>query len=301
MYVPLIQVSLVQGQILLSGYEADMWSEGHEQHTINFIENPKQRVLLAFIDPRNGLVVTPNLPSFEIEELAYFVKNEESIVTAENFDFIVQCGTVKSTYIDSLLRLLKDHFGPTFFTNQSWPDGIRNNFSGQLHRTMAHLTDAQHRTVGHTVLYIPDEGPAMHSPDAAKNKELVQRLEGKVMSSLCSYSVIHFYVRTHMICINDTVVYVLYGITLLCMVHVAGGGPYSLIHYCMGSLVLAMVTCLRMYVRMCQCISTECTHFLFVHFVYYMAAAADATYWLHSSCIGLHSCMSSSLHKMTAK
>jgi dynein heavy chain len=175
------KVSLVQGQILLSGYEADMWSEGHEQHTINFIENPKQRVLLAFIDPRNGLVVTPNLPSFEIEELAYFVKNEESIVTAENFDFIVQCGTVKSTYIDSLLRLLKDHFGPTFFTNQSWPDGIRNNFSGQLHRTMAHLTDAQHRTVGHTVLYIPDEGPAMHSPDAAKNKELVQRLEGSVI------------------------------------------------------------------------------------------------------------------------
>ena len=159
-----------------------MWIESHEQHALNFIENPKQRVLFAFIDPRNGLVVTPNLPFFEIEELAYFVKNEEDVVSAENFDFLIQCGTVKGTSVDSLLRLLKKHYGPTFFTNQSWPDSIRNSFSGQLHRTMAYLTDAQHRTVGHTMLYIPDEGPIMDTPDAAKNKDLVQRLEGECSS-----------------------------------------------------------------------------------------------------------------------
>jgi hypothetical protein len=44
---------------------------------------------------------------------------------------------------------------------------------------MAHLTDAQHKTVGHTVLYVPDEGPKMDSEQAPFDKELVQRLEGE--------------------------------------------------------------------------------------------------------------------------
>lgn len=143
-----------------------------------FIETARLRVLLVFVDPRNGLVVSSKLPAFEIEELSYFVKIEEGVVTAENFSHLVQSGTLRTTYVDSLLRLLKEHFGPTFFTNHTWPDGIRNDFSGQLHRTMAHLTDAQHRTTGHTQLYVPHEGPAMDCTEAAKNKELVQRLEG---------------------------------------------------------------------------------------------------------------------------
>lgn len=46
---------------------------------------------------------------------------------------------------------------------------------------MAHLTDAQHKTVGHTVIYVPEEGPRMTSPDAHKDKELVQRLEGQCL------------------------------------------------------------------------------------------------------------------------
>ena len=57
--------------------------------------------------------------------------------------------------------------------------GVKNDFSAQLHKFMAHLTDAQHKTVGHTVLYVPDEGPAMRRPNVGKDKDLVQRLEGE--------------------------------------------------------------------------------------------------------------------------
>ena len=56
---------------------------------------------------------------------------------------------------------------------------MKNDFSAQLHKFMAHLTDAQHKTVGHTVLYVPDEGPSMRRPNVGKDKDLVQRLEGK--------------------------------------------------------------------------------------------------------------------------
>lgn len=44
---------------------------------------------------------------------------------------------------------------------------------------MAHLTDSQHKTVGHTVLYVPDEGGVMASTQAHTDKELVQRMEGE--------------------------------------------------------------------------------------------------------------------------
>ena len=40
------------------------------------------------------------------------------------------------------------------------------------------MTDAEHKTVGHTVLYVPDEGPMMADPESYKNKEFVQRMEG---------------------------------------------------------------------------------------------------------------------------
>lgn len=57
--------------------------------------------------------------------------------------------------------------------------GVRNDFSSQLHKFMAHLTDAQHKTVGHTVLYVPNEGFRMADNLAHLDKDLVQRLEGK--------------------------------------------------------------------------------------------------------------------------
>ncbi len=44
---------------------------------------------------------------------------------------------------------------------------------------MASLTDTHYKIQGHTVLYIPNEGLNVSPDQAAKNKELVQRLESK--------------------------------------------------------------------------------------------------------------------------
>ena len=52
---------------------------------------------------------------------------------------------------------------------------------------MAHLTDTQHKTVGHTVLYVPDEGTRMAVANAHKDKDLVQRLEGMFMLLICTH------------------------------------------------------------------------------------------------------------------
>lgn len=65
------------------------------------------------------------------------------------------------------------------------------------------MTDAQHKTVGHTVLYVPDEGSTMASAEAHMDKELVQRLEGEMCMILtiswqqwCCTSVLHVIVTT---------------------------------------------------------------------------------------------------------
>ena len=55
---------------------------------------------------------------------------------------------------------------------------------------MAHLTDAQHKTVGHTVLYVPDEGFRMEDRLAHLDKDLVQRLEGEKQVGQLFFAVI---------------------------------------------------------------------------------------------------------------
>ena len=63
--------------------------------------------------------------------------------------------------------------------------GIKNDFSAQLHKFLATLTDTRWKLEGKTVLYIPTEGTKIPSDEAAKNKELVQRLESKCL--ICAF------------------------------------------------------------------------------------------------------------------
>lgn len=60
--------------------------------------------------------------------------------------------------------------------------GIRNEFFSHLHKFLAQITDADHRTSGHTKLYVPDEGAIMSNPEAHKNKDFIQRMEGRGLS-----------------------------------------------------------------------------------------------------------------------
>lgn len=62
-----------------------------------------------------------------------------------------------------------------------WPDSIKNDFASQLHRFLATLTDIRWRMEGITKLYIPKEGLDIPIEQAAKDKELVQRLESAMV------------------------------------------------------------------------------------------------------------------------
>ena len=98
-------------------------------------------------------------------------------LTAENLERMVQYGTIAGDQVEDLLRLMQSVFAPLFFEQRNWPDSIRNEFNAQLHRFLASLTDTRWKVEGKTVLYIPMECARTPSDAAAKDKELVQRLE----------------------------------------------------------------------------------------------------------------------------
>ena len=77
-------------------------------------------------------------------------------------------------------------FNDSVFLDQN--QGIKNDFSAQLHKFLANLTDTRWKLEGKTVLYIPTEGLKLKFEEAAKNKDLVQRLESRChLTSLAAF------------------------------------------------------------------------------------------------------------------
>lgn len=59
--------------------------------------------------------------------------------------------------MDSLLGLMNSIYLPAFLSNDTWPESVKKEFSAQLHKFMASLTETAHQVKGHTVLYLPAE------------------------------------------------------------------------------------------------------------------------------------------------
>lgn len=156
-----------------------------------FLEDENYRLLIIYIDKINGLSVDLQIPYVQVEEISYFIKNQEiRLITAENFQEAVQYGCVTGGHIQSLLRIMNGVFAPIFFENTTWPDSIRNDFSAQMHKFLASLTDTRWKLEGKTVLYVPSEGLHLDAAIAAKDKDLVQRLESRLKQELLLFPTI---------------------------------------------------------------------------------------------------------------
>ncbi|KAK3546101.1 hypothetical protein QTP70_022875 [Hemibagrus guttatus] len=117
------------------------------------------------------------MPSQVVEQLAYFIRKEDSMIMEETFESCVQFGTVRGGGLESLLRLMNGIHAPLVTHSTDWPESIKNNYIAHMHRFITYLTDARFSLVRKTVLYIPLEA-LQHSPEvAARDKEMVKRLE----------------------------------------------------------------------------------------------------------------------------
>ena len=180
------QYDMIKNRFIVTGTCAESFSEEHEVGIKKFIDDPECRILVAYNDQYRGFKVEHSIPSFPVQQLSYFLKfASATILTNDNFLKEVQYGAVKGGHIESLLRVMMGIYAPIFFENRSWPDSIKNDFSAQLHRFLASLTDTRWKLEGKTVLYVPTEGLKYTEEEASKNKELVQRLESKLIIQSC--------------------------------------------------------------------------------------------------------------------
>ncbi|KAL4220766.1 Dynein heavy chain 2 [Mactra antiquata] len=171
-------VDMIKNRASVVNLKEEEWTETHEELIKKFIEDPACKLIIAYHDQYKGFVVDQIVPPYIVDQLTYFIqKDGVDEITSDNFLLAVQYGSLKGMHIESLLRVMMGIYAPIFFENTTWPDSIKNDFSAQLHKFLATLTDTRWKLEGKTVLYIPTEGTKIPTEEAAKNKELVQRLE----------------------------------------------------------------------------------------------------------------------------
>lgn len=146
------------------------------QTTVLFASIDADKLSLQLSTPRT-------LP--EGSTTCYFVRDPSKFITAENIDLAVFFGTLKGgqgggDVMQSLLSSMQGMYLPVLLGNNGWPEAVRADFTGQLHKFMATLTESVHQSQGNTVLYIPKEDYG-DVKAAAKQKDLVQRLESTII------------------------------------------------------------------------------------------------------------------------
>jgi hypothetical protein len=177
-------VTWVKRLVKLKGVGPSSWTEEHESSVAAFLASPEVRKLVAYVAADGELaLLTPYaaLPCAP-KDFVYFIKREGvAQLTLSKLKAGVQVGAVRGGGMDSLLRLMGDVLMPAVRGTALWPEGVRKDFVGQMHRFMASLVETSHQARGKTMLYLPPE-PLPEDPGAAAaDKDLVQRLEAAVI------------------------------------------------------------------------------------------------------------------------
>eukprot|EP00736_Rhodelphis_marinus_P013382 Rmarinus@m.14828 len=175
-------IQWIRGRICLKHFDDSMWKEDEHVIVSDFLTKRTIRRLFVWIDEKTTppeLHVSFDLPTEFVEEILYFLRDPSFVVSIENIGEAIQYGLVGGGAMESLLRLMNGVFVPVFLQDKTWPDSIKKEFSGQLNKFMASLTETAFHLKGKTVLYIPQED--LEEIDPTKEKDLVQRLESTLI------------------------------------------------------------------------------------------------------------------------
>jgi dynein heavy chain len=188
----------------LKGLTSEKWTEEHDSIGEQFLTLPEMRVLVGYMSAEGELVLlTPQIGAglpISPKAFAFFVKKgrvsgptvvESSAVessmplpertpplTMATIKSALHFGYINSGGVDSLLRQISDVYLPTMkATDGLWPESVKKDFVNASQRFLASLNEASNQMRGKTVLYIPSEPLPEDVKAAAKDKDLIQRLE----------------------------------------------------------------------------------------------------------------------------
>lgn len=161
-----------------------MWTIDHDVAISSFVNTPGVRKVIMYMDPESGLICQTNFvpPLRKVKSIQYFLKARRSKqpLRIDNIESQLQYGVMNGTAMDSLLNVMSGMYLPMFLSNHTWPEGVRKECSGYLHKFMATLTETANDLKNQTVLYLPEE-PLSDMVAASKDKDLVQQLETTVL------------------------------------------------------------------------------------------------------------------------
>lgn len=167
------------------------WTDDHEAVVAEFLGGRAARVMCATAEA-DELRLAIGLPANAASgrHIIFFrpeVTREEgdSEVTPPTLSLAecrasVQFRGFRGDGVESLLNLMSSFYLPLFLEDGAMPENVKKDFTGQLHKFMASLTETSFEAKGQTTLYIPDEKLA-DADGAARDKDLVQRLESTLI------------------------------------------------------------------------------------------------------------------------
>ena len=83
-----------------------------------------KRTMICYIDSIAGFTISLTCPVFQVDELQYFIRKDGAQITPDNIGRTLQFGKIRGNYIESLLRMMSNIYGPQFFKNSAWPESI---------------------------------------------------------------------------------------------------------------------------------------------------------------------------------
>jgi hypothetical protein len=109
---------------------------------------------------------------FKVEDyqVLFFLKMEgKEEITMDNIETCIMQGMIDRDPLDNLLQKMNTEYCPKLLGENKWPEGVKKEFANNLHRFMCNLTEACHKRVGRTQLYIPNED--LHDVEAAAKEK----------------------------------------------------------------------------------------------------------------------------------
>ncbi|KAJ9437970.1 Dynein-1-beta heavy chain [Diplonema papillatum] len=171
------------------------WTDAHSSTVAYFLGAGCETVQNLFVltDAEQRLYVCTHAPvrrsraskdGVEAADLGdramFFCKSTEDEIQPFSIDSAIHFLVVHGSALDSLLRTVQFVVAPSLLRNKGWPESIQKEFSTQIHKFLASLTENANRIRGKTVLYVPLEEVA-DAEAAAHNKDLVQRFEAALI------------------------------------------------------------------------------------------------------------------------
>ncbi|KFH07428.1 putative dynein-1-alpha heavy chain, flagellar inner arm I1 complex [Toxoplasma gondii VAND] len=165
------------------------WSPAYGESFLAWCQDATQaRLFVHFDKPADGAPhlrfvrnrIPEDVRSAEIDEFVFFAKRTSTPITAVNLNEQVFFTCIRGDMLKYLLTLIGGVYVPLSMKEHGWPETIRKDFTGQLQRFLATVTENIYKAKGATLLYVPIDDLS-DLEVALKDKDLVQRLEATVI------------------------------------------------------------------------------------------------------------------------